>query len=146
VLCATWNGLPLIYSGQEMPNYKRLKFFDKDPIEWTGRYELNDFYMALLAVRKRNPALRAASPEGSIRRILTGADDRCFGFVRVSDDDAVVVLLNFSGDPLKLDPVLWGLTGVYKDIFTMREWRIPAMIDVGPWGYAVLEKETRQTL
>jgi alpha-amylase len=141
VLCATWNGLPLIYSGQEMPNYKRLKFFDKDPIEWTGRYELNDFYKALLAVRKRNPAMRAASPAGTIRRILTGVDDRCFGFARMSGDDAVVVLLNFSGGPLKLDPVLWGMTGMYKDIFTMREWRMPAGIELGAWGFMVLEKE-----
>src|SRR5208283_3169417 len=28
VLCCTWNGLPLIYSGQELPNLKRLNFFD----------------------------------------------------------------------------------------------------------------------
>ena len=146
VLCATWNGLPLIYSGQEMPNYKRLKFFDKDPIEWTGRYELNDFYKALLALRKRNPALRAASPAGTTRRILTGADDRCYGYVQVSGDDLVAVLLNFSDGPLKLDPVLWGVEGVYKDIFTGCEWRMPAGVELGAWGYMVLEKETRPTL
>lgn len=141
VLCATWNGLPLIYSGQEMPNYKRLKFFDKDPIEWTGRYELNDFYKALLGLRKRNPALRAASPAGTIRRIHTGADDRCFGFVRVSGDDVVVVLLNISGGGVKLDAALWGVGGAYKDIFTGREWRMPAVVELGPWGYVVLEKQ-----
>ena len=27
VFCATWNGIPLIYSGQELPNLKRLQFF-----------------------------------------------------------------------------------------------------------------------
>ncbi len=48
VLCATWNGIPLIYSGQELPNKKRLKFFDRDPIEWTGNYKLHDFYKTLL--------------------------------------------------------------------------------------------------
>jgi alpha-amylase len=140
VLCATWNGLPLIYSGQEMPNYKRLKFFDKDPIEWTGRYELNDFYKAMLTLRERNPALRAANPAGTTRRISTGADDRCFAFVRTSGDDAVVVLLNFSGGPLKLNPVLWGVDGVYKDIFTMLEWTPPAAVELGAWGYMVLER------
>jgi len=35
VFTATWNGQPLIYSGQELPNTKRLAFFDKDQIEWT---------------------------------------------------------------------------------------------------------------
>jgi glycosidase len=60
VLCATWkNSLPLIYSGQEMPNKKRLKFFDKDPIEWTGNYLLDDFYKVLLSLRKHCTALRS---------------------------------------------------------------------------------------
>ena len=37
VLCATWNGIPLIYNGQELPmTNKRLQFFDKDLIPWTG--------------------------------------------------------------------------------------------------------------
>ncbi len=44
VFNATWFGIPLIYSGQELPNLKRLKFFDKDPIEWTGSNQLHDFY------------------------------------------------------------------------------------------------------
>lgn len=140
VLCATWNGLPLIYSGQEMPNYKRLRFFDKDPIEWTGRYELNDFYKAMLDLRKRNRALRAADPEGVVRRINTRLDDRCFSFVRAHDEDEVAVMLNFSGDWVKLDTILWGLKGDYIDIFTQREWKLPASIDISPWGYAVLEK------
>lgn len=141
VLCATWNGLPLIYSGQELPNHKRLKFYDRDPIEWTGRYELNDYYKALLGLRKRNPALRAASPSGMTRRILTGLDNRCFGFVRTAGEDEVAVLLNFSAEWVKLDAMWWGMRGGYKDIFTLREWKLPASIDISPWGYAVLEKE-----
>ena len=36
VFSCTWNGIPLIYSGQELPNLKRLKFFEKDAIDWTG--------------------------------------------------------------------------------------------------------------
>ena len=32
VFSATWNGVPLLYSGQELPNMKRLEFFEKDAI------------------------------------------------------------------------------------------------------------------
>ena len=32
VFSCTWSGLPLVYSGQELPVKKRLKFFDKDTI------------------------------------------------------------------------------------------------------------------
>src|SRR5688572_5408859 len=41
VFSATWNGVPLLYSGQEMPNRKKLQFFEKDAIEWNGKYELH---------------------------------------------------------------------------------------------------------
>ena len=37
----TWQGIPLVYSGQELPNKKRLKFFDKDVIEWKKNCELH---------------------------------------------------------------------------------------------------------
>src|SRR5262249_39990784 len=60
VLCATWSGVPLIYSGQELPMAeKRLQFFDKDLIPWNGKYELQDFYKTLLTLRLSNPALCA---------------------------------------------------------------------------------------
>src|SRR5690606_7575872 len=58
VFSATWNGVPLLYSGQELPLKKRLEFFEKDPIPWTGKYELHDFYKKLLELRKENNAMR----------------------------------------------------------------------------------------
>lgn len=47
-------GIPIIYSGQELPNYKRLKFFDKDEILWEENTlpKLHYFYKNLLALRK----------------------------------------------------------------------------------------------
>ena len=44
VLCATWNGIPLIYGGQELPNLKALKFFEKDCVEWSSDVQLHEFY------------------------------------------------------------------------------------------------------
>jgi alpha-amylase len=145
VFCCTWNGLPLIYSGQEMPNYKRLKFFDKDPIEWTGRYELHDFYKAMLDLRKRNPALRAGDPNVITRRIHTGLDDRCFAFNRTTGEDEVLVLLNFSPGTLSIAAdmsKLEQIAGVFRDIFTGADFQFPlAGIELSPWGYSVLEKK-----
>ena len=48
VFSATWNGIPLLYSGQEAMNKKRLKFFDKDPIDWPKDLPLQNFYKTLL--------------------------------------------------------------------------------------------------
>lgn len=54
-------GTPLIYSGQELPNKKRLKFFDKDAIEWSSEPapQLAGFYSHLLQLRKNHPAFAA---------------------------------------------------------------------------------------
>jgi alpha-amylase len=143
VLCATWRGLPLIYSGEELPNHKRLKFFDKDFIEWTGRYELHGFFRTLLTLRKTNRALRAGEPGGTLHRLHTrSADDRCFAFARRAGEEQVVVLLNISGEPLSVAVSELLLTGSYREVFTgvyadlsrMSAFELPA------WGYAVYEK------
>ena len=147
VLCATWNGMPMIYSGQELPNHKRLLFFDKDVIPWAGECALHSFYKELLGLRKRNPALRAGDPAVFTRRIGTHEGWRSFGFVRTMGDHAVVVLLNFSGDPLSVSAGDVQISGVFREIFTGAEIDLGAlgatggMIPVGPWGYQVLERK-----
>jgi hypothetical protein len=45
VFSATWNGVPLLYSGQELPNMKRLEFFEKDVINWNGE-SMSDVYLS----------------------------------------------------------------------------------------------------
>jgi alpha-amylase len=158
VLCCTWNGLPLIYSGQEMPNYKRLKFFDKDPIEWTGRYELQNFYEALLSLRKRNRALRGGDSSVVTRRLHPQSGDGCFAFFRTAGEDEVLVLLNFSAGPLSLPGASLPLQGTFRNVFTGLDFvfsadlpsaaglpasvGLPAAtIEIDAWGYAVLEKK-----
>ena len=146
-MSCTWNGIPLIYSGQEMPNKKRLRFFDKDPIEWTGRYELHGFFRTLLRLRKSNPALRSGDPSVTIHRLHNRFDERCFVFARRAGDDQVVVILNLSAEPLAMPVSDLLLGGVYREAFT-GEWldlsRVPAL-DVPPWGYHVLEKQKSRT-
>ena len=71
VFSATWNGVPLIYSGQELPNKKRIKFFDKDIIDWTGKYEMQQFYKTLFTLHADNPALRGGDATVQTFRIKT---------------------------------------------------------------------------
>ncbi|MEY3620154.1 MAG: hypothetical protein RLZZ391_520 [Bacteroidota bacterium] len=58
VFAHTWNGQPLIYSGQELANKKRLAFFDKDQLEWTAAPIMHEFYKTLLTARKQYPVLQ----------------------------------------------------------------------------------------
>jgi glycosidase len=45
--------VPLIYSGQEIPNRRRLAFFKKDPLEWPATFTHQRFYQKLANLRKR---------------------------------------------------------------------------------------------
>ena len=98
VFSLTWNGIPLIYSGQELPNRKRLEFFDKDAIAWTGVNELHSFYRTLLHLRKRNRALRACDPSAGTFMVSTSNDRSVLAYLRKKENEELLVLLNLSGE------------------------------------------------
>jgi len=90
VFCCTWPGIPLIYSGQEKPNYKRLEFFEKDFIDWDGKVELYDFYKTLLTLRKRNKALQESA---SVLLLQTNAPN-IMAYLCRRQKDRILVLIN----------------------------------------------------
>jgi alpha-amylase len=142
VLCCIWNGIPLIYSGQEMPNRRRLKFFDRDPIQWTGKYELNDFYKTLLNLRKKNPALRAGDEAVSSIRLQTNWNDACFAFQRSNGHAEIVVLLNLSVNQLSIELSDPPMVGIYKNTFTgeAMDFGKKKSLELPPWDFRVFEK------
>ncbi len=79
-----------------MPNKNRLKFFDKDQIEWTGNYLLKDFYKILLSLRKKCAALRAGDVQVITRIINTNAFENILAFLRKHEENEVLVMLNLS--------------------------------------------------
>ncbi|HKP31457.1 MAG TPA: alpha-amylase family glycosyl hydrolase [Chitinophagaceae bacterium] len=83
--------IPLIYSGQEAGNKKRLQFFEKDPIQW-GNYSFAKFYRALLTTRTNTPALAA---DASFKKVSAG-DSSLYAFVREKNGSKVAVILNLS--------------------------------------------------
>ena len=130
--------IPLIYSGQELPNKRRLKFFVKDSIRWTGKYEMAAFYKTLLTLRKSNPAL---ATDASYRRLPTNHDDAVLAYLREKDGRKAVVFLNLSNRPQQFkiaDPVLIGSP---RNIFKDEDEKIDAAssFDLEPWGYAVYD-------
>jgi glycosidase len=91
VLTCTWPGIPLIYSGQELPNKKRLAFFEKDEIGWNGNVALHDFYKILLEFRKNNKAMQ----EGASVLILNTTHEDILAYLCRKEEDKVMILLNF---------------------------------------------------
>ena len=96
VLTLTFDGTPLIYSGQEEPLKKRLEFFEKDLIPFK-RYQLMDFYKNLILAKHSNQALWNG-PFGAEPEFLR-ADDDMLIFKKQNNGEEAIVVLNFNKEP-----------------------------------------------
>ena len=143
VFSFTWNGMPMIYSGQEMPNMKRLKFFDKDVIEWNSKYDLHDFYKTLLNLKKNNPALRAADAAVTTYLLATNADKNILAFIRKNGSNEVFTLINFSKEKISFDANDAHLTGKFINVFSKdeKDFTVQKHFELEPWDYKVFEKK-----
>ncbi|MEP7254879.1 MAG: alpha-amylase family glycosyl hydrolase [Ferruginibacter sp.] len=142
VFSFTWNGIPMIYSGQEMPNLKRLEFFEKDVIAWNGEYALHDFYKTLLELRKKNPALRTNDPAVVTHFIITN-DDKCImAYLRKNKNDEVLVLLNLSKEKRSFVIKDQLINGSFINVFskTKNYLTTDTSVEMQPWDFLVYEK------
>jgi alpha-amylase len=120
VFCCLYDGLPLIYSGQEIPNYQRLLFFDKDEINWNKPCQLFDFYKTLLHLRKMNPALKGGILKRKATILSNTAPESIFSFTRRHDQHEVLVILNFSSEPKSAIITGQTISGSYKNVFNSK--------------------------
>ncbi len=117
VFSATWNGVPLLYSGQELPNMKRLEFFEKDAIKWNGNYQKADFYKTLLNLKSQNPALRGGDSNVKTYFINTTTNDKILAYLRKNGKDEVLVLLNLSKESVNFSVDDENVSGNFKNVF-----------------------------
>ena len=114
VFTCTWpRSIPLIYSGQEAANKKRMKFFDKDLFNWQQDFVLESFYTTLLNLRSSSAAIKTGEC------FLLPTSNEVVGFFRKKEKEIVLVLLNISTTQKQIISVEheW-LTGDFKSIFS----------------------------
>ena len=142
VLIFTLPGMPLIYSGMEAGNYRRLSFFDKDCIEWKED-KMALLYRKLAHLRMNNPALRSLQPKSDFRLLTTTRDEQVFGFSRNSDGKGIVVLLNLSPGNVDFSLAGDGYQGNYTDLKSSMKITLgkTPCFSLPAWGYMVLVQE-----
>ena len=147
VFSFTWNGLPLLYSGQELPNTKRLAFFDKDIIEWDKKNELHNFYKTLFSLKKNNPALKAGDENAITRLLKTDADENMLSFIRKNGENEVLVFLNMSKSTTGFKLIDKEINGKYTSVFGKTDLTISAnqFFEMKPWDYLLFEKINSQS-
>ncbi len=143
VFSFTWDGLPLIYSGQELPNTKRLEFFEKDTITWNGNNTLHGFYKILSSLKKNKQALLAGDKKNTTHLLKTVANENCFGYIRAAENDAVLVLLNWSNEKISFGLADEAVFGNYTNVFSGAEnsFNADSFFEMGPWEFLVYEKK-----
>ena len=110
-------GMPLIYTGQEYGNHKRLEFFEKDGFE-RKHAEQFEMYKNLNAMRRDNPALW--SPElGAPMTRIANDNPAIFSCTRVLEDNVVLGIFDFSAEPQTVTLQTAGLEGDYTCICGM---------------------------
>nr|WP_136252145.1 alpha-amylase family glycosyl hydrolase [Ningiella ruwaisensis] len=128
VLSVIGEGMPLIHNGQEAGESKRLKFFERDPIDWQPHF-MYDFYQSLLKLRKAHTALHNGAFGARMHQVPNDAMSEVFSFVREDAQSKWFCVFNFSDKAVSVrfkeeyyvdayDAVLCASTHQYKESIT----------------------------
>jgi glycosidase len=114
------NGMPVIYPGQEVSMSKRLRFFEKDTVDWKGK-SLASFYQRVLALKDSQPALANGALGGTQEKLEVklsrGQENRVYAFTRAKDSNVVAVLVNFGDQDASVEFPNAKYPGNYRDWF-----------------------------
>jgi glycosidase len=140
VLSATVrNSMPLLYTGQEVSMNKRLRFFEKDTVDWNGP-SLAGFYGALFDLKHRQPALGNGPWGGAQATLRTDGGARVYAFTRTRGTNTVLVAVNFGDAPVRAGYQALPRPGGYTDWFAKTPVALAAAgsLDIPAHGYRVL--------
>lgn len=94
VLVFTLPGVPLIYTGEEVANDRKLDLFERVEVDWTRPRTMGKLLAALGSLRATHPSLA----HGDMLRLVSAHPRDVYAFVRRAGEDASVVVLNFAAE------------------------------------------------
>ena len=141
VLTSLVPDMPLVYTGQEAGNTKRLSFFERDPVEWKDNKMFN-IYSNLFQLKKENNALLNGEQGGEMIFLKSSDEENIFAFTRSSGKDKVLAIFNLSNQPVNFELTGETLEGSYRNIFTgkLDTFSSQQSFELVPWEYKVYIK------
>ncbi|MFO7723571.1 MAG: hypothetical protein R6V49_10160 [Bacteroidales bacterium] len=136
-------GMPLIYSGQEAGLNKRLRFFEKDTIDWTT-VKYHDFYTRLISMKKDHKPLWNGAYGAPMVQLENNYPLQVVSFARMQDDVAVIAIFNLSDEPVTgLKVKLNDFSGKMTQPLSGKQVELAAeaTLNLEPWQYEVFVKE-----
>ena len=132
-------GMPLIYTGQEVSLRKRLRFFEKDTVDWTGT-SLMGFYRSVVDLKHDNAALWNGSAGGEQVKLETEGGNRVYAYSRTRGENTVVVAVNFGDIPVRARYTGFARSGEFTDWFSKSRVMLGSAgaIEIPAHGFRVL--------
>jgi glycosidase len=134
-------GMPLTYSGQEAGNDKRLRFFEKDTIDWKDN-TISGLYKTLNNLKKQNVALWNGLSGGTITNINNGQNDKVFACKREKDGNSIIAVINLSSSMQEIEVENSYISGDYIEMFSGENVQIKNKYKfvLKPWHYMILRR------
>ena len=133
--------MPLVYTGQEAGNNKRLSFFEKDLVEWK-EHKLFDIYSKFFQLKKNSKALQNGEQGGEVIYIQNSDEENIFAFTRSSEKDKVLAIFNLSNKHAEVELTAESFQGSYKNFMTgkLETFSSKESFNLNPWEYRVYTK------
>lgn len=139
-------GVPFIYNGEEVGNYRHLNLFDKVEIDWSNGKDFRELYEQLGTLRRDHPALR----HGSYSSISNSEYKTVYSFLRSSGRDSLITVMNFGNEKKVIDLKMPTRSSImWKDQFSSIRFQAKELslnITLLPSGYVVLAPETERNI
>jgi glycosidase len=136
-LTATFDGMPLLYSGMEEPIKRSLAFFEKDNIDFKD-YKYSPFYKKLFQLKHRNKAIWNGEYGGQLERL--DSDPAVYAFQRKKDGDYIIGLFNLSKEAASFIPSI-----AIEGINIMNEQKVMiekgSNISLAPWEFMIISNK-----
>lgn len=141
VLTTVIPGMSLIYNGQEAGMNKRLKFFEKDSIEWK-EHKFADVYTKLFNFKMNSSILQNGERGAELEEVRSSNDSSIFSFLRKNDKEKIFAVFNLSGEVQTFYLNSSNLSENYKNFFTDEKTSFDNNIKftLEKWGYRIFVK------
>ena len=133
--------MPLVYTGQEAKNTKRLSFFEKDIVEWRDD-QMFKIYLELFQLKKNNKSLQNGKSGGDMIYLSSSDAVNIFAFTRSIENDKVFAIFNLSDTTIRAELTGDNMQGSYKNCFTgkLESFSSKESFKLNPWEYRIFTK------
>lgn len=128
--------MPLVYTGQEAGNNKRLSFFEKDIVDWK-EHPMFNIYSKLLQLKKVNKALWNGIEGGEMIYADCSDDKSVLAFTRSNNEDKIFAVFNLTNNTAEVDISGENMQGSFRNYFSgkLETFSERESFKLNPWEY-----------